>query len=92
MEASLFAQVDVSVAPLLLQAKDIGGISTRVCEGAGRSGDLVPLTKQRVRRRVRLGELVHLRQLVAFGDLKASGLMPGGLKKGACDHFGPVIK
>ena len=37
LEASLFAQVDVSVAPLLLQAKDIGGISTRGREGAERS-------------------------------------------------------
>ena len=37
LEASLFAQVDVSVAPLLLQAKDIGGISTRGREGAKRS-------------------------------------------------------
>lgn len=37
LEASLFAQVDVSVAPLLLQAKDIGRISTRGREGAERS-------------------------------------------------------
>lgn len=73
--------------PCSFRQKTSGGISTRVCKGAGRSGDLAPLTKQRVRRRVRLGEPAHLRQLAAFGDLKASGLMPGDLKKGVCDHL-----
>lgn len=67
--------------PLLFQAKDIGGISTRVCEGAERSRRPCAADKASRAQARRLGELAHLRQLAAFGDLKTSDSLPGGFAR-----------
>ena len=67
--------------PLLFQTKDIGGISTRVCEGAERSRRPCAAGKAARAQARRLGELAHLRQLAAFGDLKASDTLPGGFAR-----------
>ena len=48
-------------------------------------GDFAPLAK--IRERVGPSELAVSRRFAHFADLKASGLMPGGLKKGACDQL-----
>lgn len=81
LEASLFAQVDVSMAPLLLQAKDIGGISTRVCEGAGRSRRPYAADKAARAQARPIGRTRALASARRIWGLKASDLLPGGFAR-----------
>ena len=67
--------------PCSFRQKTSGEFRPECARGLSGLGDLVPPTNQRVRRRVRLGELAHLRQLAAFGDLKASDSLPGGFAR-----------
>lgn len=67
--------------PCSFRQKTSGEFRPECARGLSGLGDLVPPTNQRVRGRVRLGELAHLRQLAAFGDLKASDSLPGGFAR-----------
>ena len=67
--------------PCSFRQKTSGKFRPECARGLSGLGDLVLPTKQRVRRRVRLGELAHLRQLAAFEDLKASDSLPGGFAR-----------
>lgn len=67
--------------PCSFRQKTSGEFRPECARGLSGLGDLVLPTKQRVRRRVRLGELAHLRQLAAFGDLKASDSLLGGFAR-----------
>lgn len=67
--------------PCSFRQKTSGEFRPECARGLSGLGDLVLPSKQRVRRRVRLGELAHLRQLAAFGDLKASDSLPGGFAR-----------